>query len=77
MVSRQLRRGGYVRFQAIQSTWGGARPGGRIRVETESIFESQVSENFLNNRRVFNAGDHLDCAAAMGTGFDIDVEQLS
>jgi hypothetical protein len=37
----------------------------------------EVIQNPFHDRRVFDTGDHLDGAAALFTGFDIDFEQAS
>ena len=37
----------------------------------------QVGEYLLDDRRMFNAGDHLDGAAALFAGFNFDPEQAS
>ncbi len=37
----------------------------------------QMIQNPFHDGRVFDAGDHLDGAAALLTGFDIDLEYAS
>ena len=33
-----------------------------------------MGENFVDDHRVFNTGDHFDGATAFTAGFDVDVE---
>jgi len=38
------------------------------------IFSLQIGDNYLNHRRVCDAGDHVHRAAAFPAGLDVDAE---